>query len=313
MQCRLRDDFIAVDTGKKDFFVGHSGSGPVALPEFKILRKQFCSLEKDLHDEVGSISATPSSSLKKLLTLAFFLEQSDVVAESATIGSAGFKSDTLIAMIDKAPNRLFKCSTRLLKNRLLDEGYSLEEKEKMGDAQAAKMIYETVAENPRRAQPWKDGSAPGFRYRSVRPMDEYGYDCKDARRFMFRLKGYAPSEPGVTMTPSQVLPFTMSMDEYFAEEDRNRWSGAFATDQAYPSFYRRAYIDLCDDIAKAMFDTASRITGRATKKMVGRDQRKVAQRAAQRELRRMFDYMKSRMDLPFVDEDWNDHLGMFAG
>jgi hypothetical protein len=149
-------------------------------------------------------------------------------------------------------------------------------------------------------------------HRSVRPMDELGYDCIEARRYMFRLKGFVPHEPGVTLTSAQVVPFAMSMDEYFAEGDRNRWSGAFATDNAYPSFYRRAYVNLCDDIAKAMFDTESPLTGRSSKKMVTREQRKLAQRAAQRELRRMFDHMKPRMELPFADEEWNDSLGLFG-
>ena len=43
-----------------------------------------------------------------------------------TIGSHGFKTATTIEMIKIAPNRLFVCSNRLVKNWLDDEGGSSE-------------------------------------------------------------------------------------------------------------------------------------------------------------------------------------------
>ena len=63
----------------------------------------------------------------------------------------------------------------------------------------------------------------------------------------------------------------------------------------------------------------SGITGRKTEKVGRQGAEHTSQRAAQRELRRMFDHMKPRMNLPFVDEErqafeqeLNDSLGLFG-
>lgn len=285
----LRADFIAVDTGSGRI-CAHNAGGPVKIPEIKSLQKIFHTVEQEYRLEVGATQQTVSASERKLLTLAYLLSISDVVMESATIGSHGFKTETCRKVIREAPHRLYKVTGHLVKNQLKYEGHGRTTSD-ISDAQAAEIIYKEVARQPKRVALYREEKAPPFRYSTVRPMDEFGYDCYQARHFMARLDGYAPQEPGVTMKPAQVIQFAMSMDEYFAEGDRNRWFGAFGQEHRKGSFYSRAYIDLADDITEAMF-------GVETKAQVTKQQRRAGQSAARRELRRMFDYMKPRVETP---------------
>lgn len=291
----ISKDFIAVDTGGNGALRAHREGGPVDIPGVVELRKMFRDTALEYRREVGAVRDVTTPSEKKLLSVRYLLTKSDVVMESATVGSHGFKTETLRRVIRESSHRLYVCSGHLVKNHLKDRGGGLTTSD-ISDEDAAEIIFKAIKIRPGRAKLFKEDPAPPFKHKSVRPMDEHNYDCREARMFMHRLEGYDAGEPGVTMSPSQVIPFAMSMDEYFAQDDRNRWSGAFATEHRYPSFYSRAYIDLCDDISKEKFQVSK-------KENLSREQRKYGQRSAQRELRRMFDHMKLRMGVPFVDEE----------
>jgi len=194
----------------------------------------------------------------------------------------------MIDLLIKFPDRaIFTISNRAVKNYRADHGLKWKKgaryvrdgeeapQEMTLEAQAevhvedAEIIYRIAVDTPHRLYPWEGPSSSADRvHTSVRPMDKRGYRDERSERFMALLPAYETLPEilrdvlgdGKKYSRSTVMPFAMASTEEFIdagqkENRRQRYEKVIGLyDRGYPSFYRRATINLMQINAKALAD-----------------------------------------------------------
>lgn len=253
----------------------------------------------------------------------------DVVVESPTLGSSGCERRHIVDLLARHPDRaLFTVSARAVKNfrkdhdlgwkkgaRYVRDGdpapaeMTLEEQASV-HVEEAEIIYRIATEYPDRLYRWTGPSLEIERqFTSVRPMDKHLYrpeHSPDAARFLALLPPFEtlPGELRAVLgiyegtgknkrlgySRSMVMPFAMAtqephVDDGPIEDRRKRYEKVIGLyDRGYPSFYRRATVDWMHVVAKGLAE--------ATKiEEVTREQRKLAWKTTQRQIRWFFHLM----------------------
>lgn len=241
----------------------------------------------------------------------------DIVFESPTIGSSGCEVEDILALLTRTNQKIYTISARAVKNFRMDHpDYTWEkgaryakdgvplpyhiELKTQADVhdRDAQIIHKIATQYPERLYHWTGPSEELTRkHTSVRPMDKHRYQGGRADFFMsllppFRdlpedLQGIFEGTKAGEYSRPMVMPFAMSMDEPYIdagppEERRRRYEKIIGLyDRGYPSFYRRKTVEVMHHIAKTL-------TGAAKIEEVTKEQRKIAWKITQRELRKLF-------------------------
>jgi hypothetical protein len=267
-----------------------------------------------LHDSEGP-RQTPLSLYPKLFrgltpdrkfaqSLEMLLADDDVTCEAATVGSSGADPELVRKVVESAPHRLYKCSGRLVKNHLKDNGKTRED---ITDADAAEIIYNNAVTNPDSLSLWRYVAKEDKLvrvHRSVRPFDKRNYKDPVVDAYMDRLPAYKSLSEfsqliwgdGKKYSPSLALPFAMAFDE----DGSGSWAGYDHViglhDTGFPCFYRRATVTLMQRVSKIQFKSnglrGSGKSGAPLNRDITKDMRKQAWRVAQFEIRKLYHLTK---------------------
>jgi hypothetical protein len=235
-----------------------------------------------------------SGAQKFAFILETLLDRDDVATESPTVGSSGAEAEAIRDIVANAKYRLFAVSPRVVKNTLKDNGVVLTPQEK--DEASAKIIYDSAVDNPDSLQVWRYRSADDKlhrRYTSVRPYDKRNYKDPVVDRLMANLPpfGTLPAHLQDLFTNkkkrspdyarARALPFAMALEEPGADSRAGyeKILGLYA--HGYPSFYRRATVNLMQRVAKELAQTKLIAE-------VSREQRKEAQKITRRAIRELY-------------------------
>jgi hypothetical protein len=235
----------------------------------------------------------------------------DVVIESPTIGSSGCEPQDIEKLLDDpdvfiAGTKVFTIPARAVKNYRMTNNLpsckflgNLEIAKAASHKEDAEIIYRIALEKPEwmyEYDPAHAKEAPIERiHRSVRPMDKRCYRDERAEKFMDLLPPFSdlPSDlqstfgTGRGYSRSLVMPFAMAttephLDEGPREDRRRRFEKIIGLyGRGYPSFYRRATIDVMIEVLKQQ-------TGLSRKNDSTAEQRKAAQKESQRQIRKLF-------------------------
>lgn len=280
-----------VDFGTGNALAIHGPDGPVSKRDLNIPR----------------VKGGRTMAMEFVFVAEALLQTGDVVVESATIGSSGCEVQDVIDMISRVPHKLFTVSCRAIKNYRLDNGLpfrkggryakdgqapaviSLEE-QAVVHTEDAEILYKIATETPHRLHHWTGPSETIERqFTSVRPMDKRGYRDDRALRFLDLIPPYdtLPEElkctfgNGKAYYAAAVMPFAMATQEPHVdagpvEERRRRYEKVIGLyDRGYPSYYRRATINLMQQVAKDMamvpqFKDVDRATRKAALRVMSR-------------------------------------------
>jgi len=253
------------------------------------------------------------------LILIALLDKDDVVVESATVGSSGCEIDDVIDIVSNSNNTLYTLTTRAVKNYRMDHGiknpksygkYNTESNSSQEESHAldAEILYIIATKHAERLRKWHAPEPCVRQFTSVRPYDKRKYRGSVPEQIMSNLPKFndLPSELQKTLGVYEgsgknkrmaysgkiAFPFAMAMNEPFIddgppEKARRRFEKLIGLyDHGYPSFYRRATVDWMQKVAK---DDA----GVSTFKDVTPEQRKVAWKKTQRQIRWLFHLSRS--------------------
>lgn len=200
--------------------------------------------------------------------LAWCLEQSDTVVESASIGSSGAEPDHIRDIVAAATYKLYLVSGRCVKN-LVGAGAD--------DDIAVQTIYQ-IAQDPRRLRLWVYTPKENKycrQYTSVRPYDKRKYKGPQVDAWFADLCDPTDLSPDAQSLfvkgkrkkqwwKERVMPLAMALNEKDARLSRNNYERVLGLyEHGFPSFYRRLTVALM--IGK-MKELASLRLGRKAKK-----------------------------------------------
>jgi hypothetical protein len=268
---------IAVDFGHGDKLRLHGDNGPMEVPKLEKL-------------EEPSLN---TSEYQLIRLLAHLLEVDDVVIESASPNSSGLRAQKLADMlVGREEHQLFVLSGRVVKSKI-GLGAS--------DIHAASILHNTAAREPHRMRLWKYQDPKDQLKRnktSVRPNDKLDYQSYEADVWMRNLAPFQtlPGElrdlfwNGRKRKPDYnralVLPFAMAFDELDARKSRTQYEKIIGLyEHGYPSFYRRATINLMQLIARRTRRANAEPGGQSR---LSKEERKAAWRVARPMLRKLY-------------------------
>jgi len=287
----MNKGIVAVDFGTNDALALHGPDGPMERPK------------------LPRVAGGASTRDRFIRTLPILLEDYDVVAESATVGSSGVEVADVIEVLAASPNALYVISGRAVKNYRNDaqrdwrkgaryakgrvaERIRIELQEDV-HVEDAEIIWLIANEYPERLRQW----APNDRFRrqhtSVRPHDKRNYRGDVPDGYMRRLPLFEQLPPNLqelfgigadvrrTYSCAKAMPFAMALDEPGAETRAGYEKVIGLYEHGFPSFYRRATVALMQGVAK-------RNVGVTTFKDVSPEERKDAWRETRRAIRQLY-------------------------
>lgn len=279
---------VAIDFGTGDKLRIHGPDGPIS--------------KKDLN--LPKVKGGKTAEDDFLRILKHFLDEDyTVVTESPSVGSCGAEPKKVRDLMKNYSADRFKLvSARAVKNYLLDNNT-----EKGDDAQSAEIIYKIATTQPLRLKVWKyEENKYRRKYTSVRPMDKRKYRDERAVAYLKSIPELPPDITKYLNSPATLMPFIMALDEPISSS-RNGYQKIIGMyEHGYPSFFRRATVDLMQDIAK---DLAK------VRKMeeVSRETRKVAWKQTQKIVRKFYAICKTHrqkqmqgLDTPHSAKDTDD-------
>jgi hypothetical protein len=266
---------IGLDYGADNKLRAHGPSGPVELP-------------------AKPRGMNPAEAFAHQLE--YLLSLDDVTTESPTVGSSGAEPALIRDVVLLAPHRLYVISARKVKNLAKSRGLRSGD---LTDAQAAEWIYQIATRPNAELRLWRYLESKTERvHTSVRPYDKRNYKDPAVDAWMALLPdfGMLPDLAREVLwnnrkrTPdynrSKMLPFAMALSEPNATSRRGFEHVIGLYDNGYPSFYRRATVNLMQAYAKHM-------TGKTTVGELTDADRKTAWREVRRTLRFVYHASKT--------------------
>ena len=258
---------ISMDYGVAGKLVFYTANGVLKLPR--------------LAKRAEGGARSPAESFAEKFAMA--LDQDDVVTESATIGSCGAEPELIRKVVENSGNILYTLSGRTVKNYVKTRNLDTP-----NDIDSARILYLVATTNKDALQVWKHRTDKFTRkITSVRPYDKRGYKGTEVDSFMSALAPF-DSLPESTQTcfgsgdynRATSLPFAMAFSEE-GSQSRNGYERIIGLyGHGYPSFYRRATVDLMQSVAKEL-------SGAKVNADVTPAQRKEAWKVTRREIRRL--------------------------
>lgn len=261
---------LAMDFGAGSKLAVHGPDGPVSLPYVS---------------KMNGYQRGMNSAEQFAVKLAYLLDLDDVATEAATIGASGAEVQLIENVVKSASHRLYTLSGRVVKNYRKDHG----QPDKVPDAEAARILYETATKKPSSLHLWT-GVSPrrSFQYRSVRPYDKRDYKDPFVEEMLSHLPDPSVLDPELAAilckngqySGAAALPLAMSLSEDGASNAKT-WTDKILGMHSHgkPSFYRRkTSSDLVQALAKLQ-------TGKRRNAEITPEERKVAQKALRRYLR----------------------------
>ena len=229
-----KTEIVAIDFGNGDKLRMHGSAGPISKKDLKLPKvKGGKTAEDDF-----------------LRVLKHFLEKGyTVVTESPSVGSCGAEPKKVRDLMKNFSKNQFKLiAARAVKNYLQDNKI-----EKGDDAQSAEILYKIATNHPIRLKTWKYEEEKYRRiHKSVRPMDKRKYRDEPSVSYLnsIPISKLTPDITKYLNSPASLMPFIMALEEPLSS-NRNGYQKVLGLyEHGYPSFYRRAGVDLMQDIAK---------------------------------------------------------------
>ena len=271
---------ISLDFGANDKLCAHGPDGPITIPSPP---RGLCA-----HDAE-----------KFAYQLEWLLIRDDVVLESPTVGSSGAESETIYKIVERSPHNLYTVSARRFKNWLKDHGLTKADLDDP-DVKAAEVIYEIAIRPNAELKLWQmPTDRLKRRHTSVRPYDKRKYKDPVVDEWMSWLPAF-DSLPehmqeyftnGLKRKPdysrARVLPFAMALEEDGSDSRRGYEHVIGLSESGYPSFYRRATVNLMQYIAKIQAAKAGVKGSGANGNIMNADITPTMRKAAWRETRRV--------------------------
>ncbi len=288
----MSSNLVAIDFGSGDKLRIHGPNGPISKKELNLPRVKG--------------GKTPEDDFLRILK--HFLEKGYiVVAESPSVGSCGAEPKKVLDLMRSySPNQFMLLSARAVKNYLKDNNI-----EKGDDAQSAEIIYKIATTTPLRLKAWRYEENKYHRDNtSVRPMDKRKYRDERAIALLNFIPELPPDVAKYLRTPAIRIPFIMALKESLSTNRKGYQKVIGLYDHGYPSFYRRATIELMQDIAKDLANVTKM-------EEVDKKTRKEAWRLTQKLIRKFYavckDHIKGiqKLDIPHSAKDTADSVSEF--
>lgn len=172
-----------------------------------------------------------------------------VVCESPTVGSCGAEPKKVRDLMAGYPPEQFQLiAARAVKNYRLDNEM---EKAADEDAQSAEILYNIATTHPERLKVWRyEEDKYQRKHTSVRPMDKRKYRDERATQYLASIPALPPEITKYLKTPADLMPFIMALDEPLSSNRNGYQKVVGLYEHGYPSFYRRATVELMQTIAK---------------------------------------------------------------